>query len=224
MKDIQKDFWENEQVLKRRPPAHPVIEAFASPKVKKIVDIVKKSVGKNYTKGMSLLDTGAGNGHFSFYLNKYFNVTCLDFSRNILSINPISMKIQASAFQMPFKESSFDVVFCGNLLHHIKDPSTVIEEMARVTSMYVVIVEPNRYNPFMFLVSILSKEDRLVMKYTSEYLRALVKDKLRILWQGTSGFILPNTVPIGLLPFFKAIEPFMFPKIYNILIGERNDI
>lgn len=224
MKDKQKDFWENEQVLKRRFPAHPVIEAFALPKVNKIVDVIKQSSGKIYTKDMSLLDAGAGNGYFSFYLNKYFNVTCLDFSRNILSVNPVSMKIQASAFQMPFKKSSFDVVFCGNMLHHIEDPSAVIEEMARVTSMYIAIVEPNRYNPFMLLVSLLSKEDKLVMKYTSNYLRTLVKDKLRILWQGTSGFILPNSVPIELLPFLKLIEPFMFPKIYNILIGERNDI
>ena len=67
MKHDQKDFWENEQVIKRRSPAHPVIEAFAIPKVKKIVDVIKQSSGKNYTKGMSLLDAGAGNGYFSFY-------------------------------------------------------------------------------------------------------------------------------------------------------------
>ena len=218
----QKDFWENEQVRLRRHPTHPVIEAFALPEVRReIAEIIQQHIGSENISGLSLLDAGCGNGYFTYYLDHVFNVTCLDFSKAILSVNPCPKKIQASAFEMPFRDNSFDVVFCANLLHHIENPLLVINEMARVSSRFIAIVEPNRYNPFMLLIALMSREDRLVIRYSPRYLRSLVTDTFRILWQDTSGFILPNTTPVCMLPFCKAVEPFLIPKIYNALVAEK---
>jgi len=54
----QKKYWEKE----RRSPEHPVIEAFASPKINYIRDYV------NLSKNTKLLDVGCGNGFFTICL------------------------------------------------------------------------------------------------------------------------------------------------------------
>ena len=123
--------------------------------------------------------------------------------------------------QIPFKDNSFNIVFCANLLHHINTPAEVISEMNRVSSRFVVIIEPNRYNPFMMMVAFLSKEDRLVLKYTSSFLNSLLTKEFKNIWQSTSGFILPNKTPVRLLSLCKKLEPYLYPKMYNILIAEK---
>jgi len=221
MADLQKEFWESERVFKRRHPSHPVIEAFAVPKIKQILDIMMLKGERLNTNDLTMLEAGAGNGYFSYYLSNFFELTCLDFSRNILSINPADNKIVASATHIPFKNRSFKIVFCANLLHHINDPLIVINEMIRVSSRYIVIIEPNRNNPLMLMLSALSKEERLVSKYTGKYLETLLQNRVKILWKGTSGFILPNKTPKLLLSLLKRVEPFLYPKFYNVVIAEK---
>jgi ubiquinone/menaquinone biosynthesis C-methylase UbiE len=216
----QRQFWEGKKVLKRRSPSHPVIKAFALPKVKQILDVIKKEKEFN---NLTLMDIGCGNGYFSFYLDRYFKVTCLDFSHNILSVCPLSRKIQGSALKLPVRDNSFSIAFCGNLLHHIQKPSLVIDEMIRVSSRYIVIIEPNVFNPLMLLMGLISKEDRTVINYTSRYLNSLVKGKAKTLYQGTDGFILPNKTPEKILPILKKVEPWFYPKLYHIVIAEKNN-
>lgn len=216
----QHEYWEDEKVLKRRSVTHPAIEAFAVPKVKRVVDLIERDLGKS-VEGMSAVDVGSGNGYFSYYLSKYFDISCLDYSHNILSICPIEKKVQASATEMPFRDSSFDVVFCANILHHVQEPSEVIEEMLRVSSRYIVIIEPNRYNPFMLLLAYLSKADRSITKFSSKYLLDLVKGHVEIISAETSGFILPNKTPPFMVPLMRVIEPLFFPKIYHLIVAKK---
>lgn len=46
------------------------------------------------------------------------------------------------------------MVFEANVLHHVADREGVIREMARTSSRYVVLLEPNRNNPLMFAFSL----------------------------------------------------------------------
>lgn len=219
---LQREFWEDKRVLKRRTPIHPVIEAFAMPKVNKIVETIRQTDDSS-TKPKTLLDVGSGNGYFSYYLNFSYDVTCLDFSHNILSICPIHERINASAINMPFRNNSFDIVFCANLLHHVKKPSFVINEMIRVSSRYLVIIEPNRTNPLMFFLALVHKEDKEILKFNSKYIINLLDEKMEILLMEKTGFILPNVTPGFLLPVLKKIELFMVPKIYHILIAKKKN-
>jgi ubiquinone/menaquinone biosynthesis C-methylase UbiE len=214
----QKEFWEDKSVLKRRPPEHPVIEAFARPKVDEIVRLVERDAP---SQGMTLLDVGSGNGYFSHHLKRRFDVTALDFSRKILSICPIEKKVQAAAERVPFRDGAFDVVFAANLLHHAPEPVDIIDEMLRVCSRYVVLVEPNRLNPFMFLISQVSRTDRSILRFSSGYMRGLVKGKAELLLAQTTGFILPNVTPLSVLPLLKALEPFLFPKMFHLLVARK---
>ena len=219
----QKAFWEDSKILKRRSPRHPVIEAFAMPKIQKICSTIHQPYRKHDNKKKTLLDVGCGNGYFSYYLNLFFDVICLDFSHNILSICPLKKKIQASALDVPFRNNSFDVVFCANLLHHVENPIDVIDEMSRVSSRYIVIIEPNRHNPFMFLISQISITDRSITKFNSKYLAGLVEGKAKILSLTSTGCILPNITPVFFLPLLKKLEPLLFPKFYYLMIAEKID-
>jgi len=53
-KELQKTFWERDNLNKRRKPSHPVIRTFAESKITEI------------EKNSDLLEVGAGNGFFLF--------------------------------------------------------------------------------------------------------------------------------------------------------------
>jgi 2-polyprenyl-3-methyl-5-hydroxy-6-metoxy-1,4-benzoquinol methylase len=141
----------------------------------------------------------------------------------MLSICPVAEKVQASATDLPFKRKSFDVVFCANLLHHVEDPKIVINEMIEVARDFLVVVEPNLYNPLMCLFSLLNKSERGLLKLNSKYLAGLVReDKAKRLFFKAEGFVFPNKTPGPLLPIIVKIERFLFPKLYWLFIAKVN--
>jgi ubiquinone/menaquinone biosynthesis C-methylase UbiE len=214
--DVQKDYWETSR--KRRGPDDPVIEAFALPKVSWFMDVIANFDGPD--KGATLLDVGCGNGFFSYYLDRYYKVTALDFSQQMLKGNPLDSRVSASALELPFKDGSFDIVFCSNLLHHLTPPSKAVSEMARVAKSVVVLSEPNRNNPLMFLFGLLKSEERGTLSFTSGYLKSLIKDTgYKVAAAKSTGGILPNKTPSFLLPIMKSLEWAIFPKFYTIAVG-----
>ncbi|MBA7609978.1 hypothetical protein ES703_17181 [subsurface metagenome] len=99
----QKNYWEKER--KRRPPDHPVVEAFVTPKVKFISNYI------NFSEETKVLDVGCGNGFFTYYFSKLAYTAGIDYSKYMLSINPCHLLIQGAALLLPFKDNSFDLVF-----------------------------------------------------------------------------------------------------------------
>lgn len=61
LKMHQKDFWEREELAKRRYPEHPVVKAYVLPKIELMSRYIK------LTHQTRLLDVGCGNGFFTFY-------------------------------------------------------------------------------------------------------------------------------------------------------------
>lgn len=223
---FQKQYWENKKVLKRRHPSHPAVQAFAGPKVDLIVEHIGNHMPVDHNRNTTLLDVGSGNGYVSYYLDRHFDVTCLDFSHNMLKLCPLDKNILASATHLPLKDESFDIVFCSNLLHHLKNPLEVLMEMSRVSSRYLIIVEPNRANPLMFAFSFVSIADKGLRKFSAKYLGSLC-DKLteyKMVFAATTGFVLPNITPTFLLPLMKKLESCLCPKLFHLLILEKNAI
>lgn len=201
--DEQKVFWE--AVEKRRPPDHLVVQAFAQPKLDFILDSL---AGAKSTR-LTMLEIGCGNGYFSYTLDKAFALTCLDFSKNMLEMNPIpwERKVVGKAEDLPFEDKSFDIVFSGNLLHHLENPPAVVKEMKRVARHHVILIEPNTLNPLMFLFNLLKREERGALKFTAGYVRNLgLGNELRLRAQCAQGAIVPNKTPLALLPFVRAID------------------
>ncbi len=214
----QKLFWESGR--KRREPIHPVIQAFVEPKIKYINRIL---INNGKKKDLSLLDIGCGNGFFTYYFKKFYHTAALDFSEYMLKKNSSRLKVCGSANTLPFRDNSFDITFCSNLLHHLDNPQKAVSEMKRVSSKYVVLSEPNRNNPLMFMFGLLKKIERGTLKFSLKYMKKLVeKEGLNILSSSNLGIILPNKTPEIILPVIKKLDGEFPCAFYNIIISEKS--
>jgi ubiquinone/menaquinone biosynthesis C-methylase UbiE len=213
---FQKDYWERKALDNRRPPDHPVVRQYVVPKI----DFIRRQI--TLDKHTRLLDVGCGNGFFSYYFDQACEVVGVDFSEKMLAKNPISRKLLMDASHLSFQDFAFDLVFCHALLHHVEDIDAVLTEMRRVSRKYVVILEPNRNNPLMYLFSALVPEERKAMEFSMDYLKErLARNGLKVVASASHGMTVPNKTPAFLLPLVKLLDfnqPF---GMTNILIAER---
>ena len=79
------------------------------------------------------LDNGCGNG-LLFEKVPSAQVVGLDISSEMLrrASKYSNQLILGNSQQLPFKDGSFDVVFCRSLLHHLPQPELAVKEMCRV--------------------------------------------------------------------------------------------
>lgn len=213
--DEQMSYWESRK--KRRPPTHPAVRAFARPKLSFIVE----ALGCRPDRGSTMLEVGAGNGYFSQTFDEAFDLTCLDFSPNMLAMNPLpsDRKVVGDAEHLAFDDDSFDYVFCGNLLHHLEDPLVAVREMRRVARHAVILIEPNIQNPLMFAFGLSKREEWGSLKFTAAYVRRLGERAGMKLRRFTShGSIVPNKTPgmlVGVLRTLDGSSPIGF---YHVAI------
>ena len=211
----QKEFWEN--IKNRRTPFHPAVKAFAKPKVNIVSGIIQSPKAR-------LLEVGCGNGFFTTYLKDEWDVTALDRSKKMLLLNPYKCIVQGEVERLPFGDESNDIVFSTNLLHHIEEPLTATKEMARVSKKYVVLVEPNRNNPLMFLFSSIKKEERGAVKFSQNYLVSLIEQTgLHLLHSCSHGSVVPNKTPKFLVPLLEPFNKKIPLGFYIMAIGQKID-
>ncbi|MFH0864277.1 MAG: methyltransferase domain-containing protein [Candidatus Gottesmanbacteria bacterium] len=137
------------------------------------------------SKPEKILELGCAEGADLVNLRK-FGIKCkfygLDYSKTRISFAkknaPFAEYINADAYDIPFKSSSFDVVFCKNLLHHLSNYQQVVNEMIRVCRPggRIVLIEPNGKNPIFFLFSCLVSSERGLIKFTSGNIVRLIKE------------------------------------------------
>jgi len=105
---------------------HPVVSAYADPKVRFIQRYVP-------LRG-PVLDVGCGNCIFTLrFAQAGADVTGLDFSRFLLGQNAHPRLICGDATVLPFPDESFEATFEANVLHHVPERERVIGEMARTS-------------------------------------------------------------------------------------------
>jgi ubiquinone/menaquinone biosynthesis C-methylase UbiE len=197
----QKDYWEREELSGRRSPEHPVVREYALSKITEITRHVP------LTKDVRLLDVGCGNGFFTYHLDKVCDAWGVDFSQKMLDLNPVKKTRLMDASDLKFPDDSFDVVFCHALLHHVDDPHKAVSEMARVSKRHVILLEPNRNNPLMFLFSAIVPQERAALRFSLSHLRDLAEGcNLEVNASFSHGMLVPNKTPTSLLPLFRLIN------------------
>lgn len=111
-------------------------------------------------KPESILDAGCGEG-FSLNQLKENNIgkklEGLEYSK--ISIN-LGKKVfphlnikKGSVYNMPYKNSSFDLIVCTEVLEHLEDPKKGLLEIMRVSKKYIIFSVPNE--PFFMLGNLL---------------------------------------------------------------------
>src|SRR5687768_10176342 len=110
---LQREYFSG---VKYRGPDHPVVSAYADPKIGFIRSHVPLTG--------AILDLACGNGIFTGRLStEGATVTGLDFSLHLLRQNPSGRLTCGDATNLPFADESFDLVFEANLLHHVEEPN-----------------------------------------------------------------------------------------------------
>lgn len=184
-----------------RGPEHPVVQAYALPKLERIGRVLP--LGE-----CSVLDVGCGPGVFTQHLRRRARVVVgVDASPAMLARGQDGEAVVADAGCLPFADRSFDVVFEANVLHHVDDPQQTVREMARVARKAVVIIEPNRLNPIMFAFSLLVPAERGGLRSSRHYLVGLLTSTnlhVRHFW--TTGMISQNNTPNFLLPLLRWFD------------------
>ena len=201
--DEQEAYWAKPG--HRRSPDHPAVAAMARPKIDWIVGALGLSPGERPT----MVEVGAGSGYFSVPLAEHFELTCVDFSQAMLDTNPLppTRKRLGDAQALALTDKSFDIGFCGNLLHHLPEPVRALRELGRVSRRAVVVIEPNATNPLMFAFAAMKAAERGALKFTAAHVRALGREAgLELQCFVTHGSIVPNATPVPLVPVLQRVD------------------
>ena len=208
-------FWQRHDLY--RPSDHPVVVAWSEQVVR--ATLASASVPDDAV----VLDVGSGNGSFARAWAKRRKVVALDYSRSLISANPMALRIEGSVFALPFADRAFDVVFAGAMLHHVGDVEAALRELRRVSRGLVVAMEPNRNNPAMYAFGALVPEERGTLRFSSRWLREQAESVgLGVRSCRALGWIPPNKVPTWSLALLARLPLFYPLGLHLLLIAHRD--
>jgi SAM-dependent methyltransferase len=213
----QLDYWESSKPGLRL-PNHPVQVQFAEQRFQYLSRFIP------FQDVQSGLDVGCGNGVGTISLNRRVDVVFgLDMSKYLLNQMPDNIVgIRGDASRLPLRDKAVDMSMAWELIHHIEDPVAVFLEMRRVTRRWIVVFEPNRWNPLQAGFSLAVSKERLGLRNTRSYLmNIMAKARLNVVHYATVGYIFPNKSPIWLASVLGKV-PFEIPYlgISHLLIAE----
>ncbi len=117
-------------------------------KAKKIDRILSDVFEANEIINYSILDLGSGSGHIANYFSQKNNVIACDV------INQIEPKFRKLKFifikkNLPFYNSTFDIIILNHVLMYVKDQKFLLEEIHRVLKKDGIcyIATPNKVFP-----------------------------------------------------------------------------
>lgn len=114
----------------------------------RIKQIWLEKILPEYIKDNSMiLDVGCGVGYLSSkFANKHCRIYGIDIAFNYLKMavrkdNPYNF-VQADILNLPFKDKSFDIIVCSEVLEHIPYVENSLEEIKRVTRRLFISTVP----------------------------------------------------------------------------------
>lgn len=98
----------------------------------------------------SILDVGCGEGFTLNRLKEHGIGTRLEgveYLRDAIELGkdmyPEIKIIQGNIYELPYKDNSFDLVLCTEVLEHLEEPEKALKELIRISKKYLVISVPN---------------------------------------------------------------------------------
>jgi len=149
-------------------------EALTSPEMRYISERLGKLSGK------TLLDIGCGLGEASVYFairgaevtSSDISPGMLDFTQRLAQVNDVKVKTHlSSSNDLAFTpDTFFDIIYAGNLLHHVEVEETLVRAKAHLASDGVFVSwDPLAYNPVINVYRWLATEVRTVDEHPLKY-------------------------------------------------------
>lgn len=131
---------------------------------------IQKFLIKNYYSSLislvkplrpeSVLDAGCGEGFTMDKISKsglVKKIEGIEYSKDSIILGkklfPNLKFTQGTVYELPYKNNSFDLVICTEVLEHLEDPTKALKEMLRVSKKYLIISVPNE--PFFMMSNFL---------------------------------------------------------------------
>jgi ubiquinone/menaquinone biosynthesis C-methylase UbiE len=161
--------------------------------VNNFYEVLEKEVGK--MGAGSVLDAGCGEGFSLDRLRKAGlgkDLIGIDFSKKAIAIGQklfpdLAIK-EGDIYGLDFKDNSFDLVLCTEVLEHLEDPQRALKELIRVSKKYLLLSVPNE--PFFSLASLIQGKnikrwgntaDHLNQWSSGKFVNLLKKEKVKVL-------------------------------------------
>lgn len=184
-------------------------------RIKVVFDQLLKDVK---LKNKKLLEVGHGLGFFSQEADKRgASVTGIDVGKKLATLSKKRVSngkfIVASADNIPFKDNTFDIVLCTEVIEHMDNPLAALKEIYRVTKVdgLIVITTPNKvFKPLFSLLSAINVRPYHGNEkwfYPWELKDAVEEQKFTVLKEKYFNFIYPNDIldKFEDIPFSKFI-------------------
>ncbi len=214
----QDEYWAD--TVNLRPYDHPVVRAFATQRVEFLNELLGSPPPN------TALDVGCGDGFGMHYMKRVIkDIHGCDRSRRMLDANPASAEdlTQCDAYDLPWPDNSFELVYCWELLHHLADPKAAVVEMSRVASRCVIVCEPNTFNPAMAAFGVLMRHERGSLRFNPVSTKRLLTNAgLRGVTCHAVGYFTPNRTPEALARALVRL-PYRVPLIglYTAAMGYK---
>jgi len=186
---------------------------------------------KRYLKKTDkVLDFGCGPGGFLCSIAPYCGeITGVDIVENFVDLCKKSIEnegltnaraIVIKPNKLPFENNSLDAVMMIDAIHHLEDIDSTMPDIFRVLKPggRLLILEPNKLNPLIYLVHLLDENERGLLKVgTPKVYKKMFADKLAIEEVSFNGIVIgPQTKT------YLAIADFLNHKFLKPIIGWLN--
>jgi len=149
--------------------------SFVSEKEKKLLSQLSAA------NGNSILEVGCGEGPNLANISNKYDKSGVDYSQELIAFSRKNIRDASfycqDATNLQFPDDSFDIVFCRDLIHHLRNRSKLISEMYRVCKPggSVFLIESNGWNPIINVFSYIIKSEQDVRRITPNYMSHLLE-------------------------------------------------
>ncbi len=200
------------------------------------VTAIVQTVKEYFSKDISMLDVGCGDGQSTFLLMERIK------AKKIVGFDAAKSAVLSATKQTPQKykglitfktlsiydadkelpKNTFDITVIWGVLHHLYKPQKAINSIGKITKK-IVILETNGYNPILKIIEKVSPyhrahEEKSYFPFLLNY------------WFKEAGFVVKKKEYCGIVPYFcpkliarflKFIEPFIekIPLLREICCG-----